>query len=190
LLLEQADPDAPLLPPLPPTHRLYPEAAWTFHHGDDLNEKLRRGKYFSLKQTWPSPRGRPRTRRRRGLFIWLLKQAGMPTESIARRWSVTPGDVDDVNRETAASRAKRAELGGRDRLVPLPAGPDARQKPYDPCTWLGRLYALGADATEPATDWKLADEVAREHGHGSLGDLLSATGSTQPEPQTTAAERG
>lgn len=173
LSLERRDPHGPLLvPEIDAGHELYALAAWVYHHGDELEEGIRRALYIALERAWPREKGRPRTRRTLQIVVAILKEAGVPTKRIAEKLNRAPSDINALAREGKARR----ELGHANssaRLVPIVV-PETEGRPYDPATLIGEQFARGRDATFDGLgpDLAQAEELAREAGFSSLEELV------------------
>jgi hypothetical protein len=172
LTLEDPHPATPTFSAIGSDHRLYPLAAWTYHHGDSLDSAVRAGLFLALSRIWP--RGRRQSRHNRGFWVaWCLARS-IPTAAIADKFCISEGEVLDVRCdywEDWRQPIERARGGHLDDTE-LPYDPRPRidtephdSEPFDPSTEGGAALSREKERGE---NWRLARELVREHVDGDL----------------------
>ncbi len=179
LTLENPDPTSPTFSALDSEHRLYPLAAWAYHHANSLDPATRAGLFVALARAWPL-RGRRKSRHNRGFFVAILARANIPTATIAETFWISEGEVGDLLRDRRSdwlwplSRAR----GDYDDNASGPYDPRPRidldpadTEPFDPSNKLGVILSQENHGDE---NWRRVDELAHNLGYSDMADMLKA----------------
>lgn len=173
LTLENPDPATPTFSAIGPDHRLYPLAAWAYHHADRLESAERAGLFVALGRAWPR-RGRRRSRHDRGFWVSWCFARNIPLAAIANKFCVSEGEVRDLERDYWKDWRQPIESARGDYLedTDVPRDPRPRidtdppdRAPFDPSTQAGALLSRENEGDE---NWRLARELVREHGDDDL----------------------
>ncbi len=177
LTLENPDPTSPTFSALDSEHRLYPLAAWAYHHANSLDPATRAGLFVALARAWPL-RGRRKSRHNRGFFVAILDRANIPTATIAQTFCISKGEVGDLLRDRRSdwlwplSRARgdyHHNASGPYDPRPRIDVESADTMPFDPSTKLGAILSAENHGDE---NWRRVDELAHKLGYRDLADML------------------
>jgi hypothetical protein len=173
LTLENPTPATPTFSPIEADHRLYPLAAWTYHHADALSPAMHAGLFVALERAWPR-RGRRRSRHDRGVWVsWCLGR-NIPPAAIAGKFGISEGEVLDLRRDYWKDWRQPIETARGDYLgdSDVPSDPRPRidadppdSAPWDPSTQAGALLSRENEGDE---NFRLARELIGEHGDHDL----------------------
>jgi hypothetical protein len=177
LTLEDPARTSPTFSALDSEHRLYPLAAWAYHHANSLEPAKRAGLFVALAHAWPL-RGQRKSRHNRGFFVAILARANIPTAAIAQTFCISEGEVGDLLRDrrldwlqplgSATGDYRDDASKPRDSRPRIDTDPDDRA-PFDPSTKCGRILSQENHGDE---NWRRVDELAHKLGYQDMADML------------------